>query len=129
MPSPSREVKGLRVVLDRLEYAYDASHEATGTPHAFAYYITIHNNSSETLRMLSRKWIVRHADGEVIVLEGDKIVGHTPLLAPGNTFSYNSYHLSGYNATAEGSYHGIDAQGGIVHVKIPRFELVIPREN
>ena len=129
MSSLSREVKGLRVALDRLEYFYDSSREAAGTAHAFVYYITIHNKSSEAIRLLSRKWIVRHANGEIFVVEGDKIVGYTPLLMPGGTFSYNSYHLSSCAATVEGSYHGIDKHAGIIHVRIPRFELVIPNGN
>jgi TPR repeat protein len=58
-----------------------------------------------------KKWILRAADGSVEVIEGDGIVGETPTLPPGGTFSYNSYHLTGTALTAEGAFHGTTADG------------------
>ena len=63
----------------------------------------------------------------VILIEGDKIVGETPRLAPGEQFSYNSYHVTGCDASAHGSFHGVDEQGNRVHVILPPFEMHIPR--
>ena len=60
------------------------------------------------------------------MIEGDKIVGETPRLSPGEQFSYNSYHVTGCDATAHGSFHGIDDFGRKVHVLLPAFEMVIP---
>ena len=72
--------------------------------------------------------MVVDADGNRLIVEGDKIVGHTPDLAPGEHFSYNSFHLTTTHARAEGSFHGVDTHGNRVHVRIPPFELTIPGE-
>jgi ApaG protein len=70
---------------------------------------------------------VVHADGSQLVVEGDKIVGETPRLSPGEQFSYNSYHVTGTDATAYGCFHGVDEQGQKIHVMLPSFEMHIPR--
>src|ERR1035437_8538194 len=46
-------------------------------------------------------------------------------LAPGEEFSYNSYHVTGLDATAHGSFHGVDDLGHKIHVILPPFELAI----
>ena len=60
------------------------------------------------------------------MIEGDRIVGETPRLAPGEQFSYNSYHITGLNATAHGAFHGVDEYGNKIHVILPPFDMVIP---
>jgi ApaG protein len=78
--------------------------------------------------LLGRKWMILHEDGSRLVIEGDKIVGETPRLAPGEHFSYNSYHVTGCRARADGSFHGVDEFGSHVHVKLAPFDMVIPEE-
>ena len=70
--------------------------------------------------------MLRAADGTVEVIEGDGIVGETPTLPPGETFSYNSYHLTGTALTAEGAFHGTTADGRRVFVRIPAFPMTPP---
>ena len=62
-----------------------------------------------------------------LVIEGDKIVGETPRLAPGEEFSYNSYHVTGANSTVNGSFHGVDEFGNKIHVLLAPFDLNIPQ--
>lgn len=121
--SPSLELPGLTVTLDRLDYRPGGSQVPDETPHVFVYFLTIHNRSDRRVVLLGRKWIVEGADGNRLVLEGDKIVGHTPDLAPGDHFSYNSFHLTAGDARAEGSFHGVDDEGRRIHVRIPPFDL------
>ncbi len=97
-------------------------------PHAFVYFITIRNTSDRTVTLLGRKWVVVHDDGSRLVIEGDKIVGETPRLAPGEQFSYNSYHVTGCDAVAHGSFHGVDEHGQKIHVLMAPFALTIPQE-
>lgn len=125
-PTPSLELPGLEVTLDRLDYRHGGAHAPPDTPHVFVYFLTIHNRSDRRVVLLGRKWVVLGADGSRLVVEGDKIVGHTPDLAPGEHFSYNSFHLTGCDARAEGSFHGVDEHGRHVHVRIPPFELHVP---
>ena len=126
MNEPSIELPGLRVELDKLVYRHGEGDLPPGRPHAFIYYLTIRNDSDRTVTLLGRKWVVEHADGTQLVVEGDKIVGETPRLAPGGHFSYNSYHVTHCNGRAHGSFHGLDEAGRRVYVRIPAFDLVIP---
>lgn len=123
----SRTIPGLEVRVDRVVYFDSAEKLTTARQHGFIYFITIHNKSAERVVLLGRKWIVREEDGSRSVLEGDKIVGKTPALGPGEHFSYNSFHTTSGGAWAEGSYHGVDDSGAPIHVCIPAFELKVPR--
>lgn len=126
--SRSSELPGLTACLDKLCYHHGGASLPADKPHAFVYFITIHNASDRTVTLLGRKWVVLHADGTQLVIEGDRIVGETPRLAPGEQFSYNSYHVTGCDACAHGSFHGVDEHGRRVHVILPPFEMSIPRE-
>lgn len=126
--SRSRELPGLTACLDKLCYHHGGASLPADKPHAFVYFITIHNASEHTVTLLGRKWVVQHADGTQLVIEGDRIVGETPRIGPGEQFSYNSYHVTGVDASAHGSFHGVDEQGKRVHVILPPFDMSIPRE-
>ncbi|MFM8336565.1 MAG: Co(2+)/Mg(2+) efflux protein ApaG [Opitutaceae bacterium] len=127
--SLSSELPGLTARLDRLCYHHGGASLPSDKPHAFVYYITIRNTSACTVTLLGRKWVVEQVDGDRLVIEGDKIVGETPRLTPGEEFSYNSFHVTGVDAVVHGSFHGIDEAGRKVHVKLPPFEMAIPREG
>lgn len=124
----SSEVPGLTASLDKLCYHHGGVSLPPDKPHAFVYFVTIHNGSERTVTLLGRKWVVLHADGTRLVIEGDRIVGEMPRLAPGEQFSYNSYHVTGCDACAHGSFHGVDEQGRRVHVILPPFDMRLPQD-
>ena len=117
---------GLTARLDKLHYHHGGASLPADKPHAFVYFITIKNTSDCTVTLYGRKWVVVHDDGTRLVIEGDKIVGETPRLAPGEEFSYNSYHVTGVDASAQGSFHGVDEQGKKIHVILPPFQMTVP---
>lgn len=125
--SRSRELPGLTAGLDKLCYHHGGVSLPADKPHAFVYFITIRNNSDRAVTLLGRKWVVHHTDGTRLVIEGERIVGETPRIAPGEQFSYNSYHVTGLDAEAHGSFHGVDELGNKVHVILPPFEMKVPR--
>lgn len=122
-----QELEGLSVRVDDIIYmpTLDAPEDK---PHPFVYFITILNDSTERVRILGRKWIIREQDGEgeTTVVEGDGVVGQTPVLEPGHDFSYNSYHVTAANAQISGAFFGTTAAGDKVRVRIPDFELELP---
>lgn len=122
----SLALPGLTARLDKLVYHHGGKSLPPDKPHAFVYFVTIHNGSEHTVTLLGRKWVIIHADGSQLVIEGDKIVGETPRLAPGEQFSYNSYHVTAGPARSRGSFHGVDDLGRHVHVILPAFDLTIP---
>ncbi len=127
MPHVPLELPGLSVQLDKLVYRPGGAELPPDRPHAFIYYLTIRNESDRTVVLLGRKWVIENADGTRLVVEGDKIVGEEPRLAPGEQFSYNSYHITGVDARVHGSFHGLDEHGARIWVRIPEFALQIPR--
>ncbi len=126
--SASLPLPGLTARLDKLVYHHGGKSLPEDKPHAFVYFITILNGSDRVVTLLGRKWVLQQADGSQLVIEGDKIVGETPRLAPGEQFSYNSYHVSGTEARAFGSFHGLDEFGNRVHVVLPPFDMHVPRD-
>jgi ApaG protein len=119
------EFDGLRVKVDDVVYmpSLDAPPEK---PHPFVYFISIHNDSALTVTIRGRKWVVREAGGEVTVVEGEGIVGQTPVIEPGGHFSYNSYHVTAADARVSGAFFGETALGERVFTRIPEFQLEVP---
>lgn len=95
-------------------------------PYAFVYFISIRNVGKTPVKILARKWIVKETNSEVVVVEGDGVVGQKPLLGPGEEFSYNSYHVVACDALVEGSFFGRDAAGQVFVTPIPKFKLHLP---
>lgn len=120
------EIEGLSVEVDDVIYmpSLDAPEER---PHPFVYFISIRNDSSEHVVIQGRKWVVKE-DGsdEVLVVEGDGVVGQSPDLGPGDVFSYNSYHVARGNGSAEGAFFGQTSKGQRIFARIPAFKLVVP---
>lgn len=56
----------------------------------FAYTITIKNLGSVTAQLISRTWNVNDANGHTERVKGLGVVGHQPLLKPGESFQYTS---------------------------------------
>lgn len=116
---------GLTVTVDNV--VYDPSrHAPPDRPHPFIYYISIHNNSKHTVNIFGRKWIVRDSEGDTLVVEGDGVVGQFPRLEPGETFSYNSYHVIKSESQADGTFFGRTEEGQPVCARIPRFDMQPP---
>jgi len=119
------EVPGLRVEVEEVIFMphLEAPEER---PFPFVYFISIVNDSDRTLTIWGRKWIVKGGDGETVVVEGRGVVGETPLLGPGERFSYNSYHVVKADSEACGSFFGTVDSGETIRVSIPPFKLVLP---
>lgn len=124
MANVIREFEGLRVRVDDVVYmpGLDAPPDK---PHPFVYFISIHNDSPVPVTIRGRKWVVREDDGEITVVEGDGVVGQTPVIDPGGHFSYNSYHVVNRGATASGAFFG-EAAGEWICTRIPEFRLEAP---
>jgi ApaG protein len=125
LSAQANELAGLRVSVDDVAYVSTLDAPAD-RPHPFVYYITIHNDSETPVTIVGRKWIVREANGNCLVVEGDGVVGQRPRIEPGGNFSYNSYHVIAADAEVEGSYLGFDDAQRPLVVRIPKFSLNIP---
>jgi ApaG protein len=104
--------------------------------YAFAYTITITNDSDIPVQLLSRHWIITDADNAVQEVRGEGVVGEQPLIPPGKSFRYTSgATLTTPVGCMEGSYTMVRRREGIkatpdderFEVPIPAFSLHIPK--
>jgi ApaG protein len=90
----------------------------------FLYTVTIRNESSETVQLLTRHWIITDGTGRVEEVQGPGVVGEQPVLAPGEAFEYTSgCPLSVDVGKMEGSYQMVTEDGDLFDVDIAPFTL------
>jgi ApaG protein len=91
---------------------------------SFAYTISISNAGEVPAQLISRHWIITNAIGEVEEVKGLGVVGHQPLLRPGESFEYTSgCRLRTASGTMQGSYFCVAEDGERFEVEIPPFML------
>jgi ApaG protein len=73
--------------------------------HAFAYTVTIRNSGDITAQLIARHWIISDASGHTDEVRGLAVVGHQPVLKPGESFEYTSWtRLRTSNGTMRGTF-------------------------
>jgi ApaG protein len=92
--------------------------------YSFAYTITVTNVGEVTAQLISRHWLIANARGQVEEVKGLGVVGHQPLLKPGESFQYSSgCRLGTPTGTMQGSYFCVAEDGERFDVEIPPFVL------
>lgn len=118
--------RGIRV---EVRPEYDAHRSSPRDRHwVFAYHVRISNLGVETAQLVSRRWLVTDAEGDVERIEGPGVVGETPVLAPGESFEYTSFcPLTTEVGTMEGGYVMLVVESGErFEAEIGRFTLAAP---
>ncbi len=102
--------------------------DESGNRFVFSYTITITNLGNETVKLVSRHWIITDADNQVQEVRGQGVVGEQPLLKPNQSFEYTSGTvLTTQVGTMRGSYQMAGEDGAQFDVDIPQFVLSVPR--
>jgi ApaG protein len=111
----------------RTQYLEDQSNP-DASQYVFAYAVTIKNTGSVTAQLISRHWIITDANDHAQEVRGLGVVGHQPLLAPGEQFEYTSgTSLATPQGTMRGIYFCVAEDGEQFESKIPEFVLSLPR--
>ena len=111
---------------------YEPAHsDPKAARHIFSYRIAIRNAGEGTVQLLRRHWLIRdtlHGPREV---EGPGVVGETPVLAPGEEFTYSSAcDLRGAFGRMMGSYLMRRLHDGAeFRVEIPEMQLACSLAN
>lgn len=92
----------------------------------FSYHITIANRGQRTVRLLRRHWHIVDSLAAPREVLGPGVVGETPVLAPGEEFTYSSYcDLQSAVGRMEGTYTMRDEEDRHEFtVVIPSFDLL-----
>ena len=110
----------------RVQYVPEQSQPPNG-PFAFAYTVTIRNSGSVTAQLVARQWLITDANGHQEEVRGLAVVGHQPLLKPGETFEYTSgTRLATPHGTMRGTYYCMTEDARAFDAPVPEFQLVFP---
>jgi ApaG protein len=111
----------------KTQYLADQS-DTERSKYVFAYTITIKNTGQVAAQLISRQWVIVDANNHIEEVRGLGVVGHQPLLRPGEQFEYTSGTVL---ATPQGSMAGkylcVAEDGEQFEAKIPEFILTLPR--
>ena len=97
---------------------------AADDAYAFAYTITIRNTGPVTGQLIARHWIISDGAGKVEQVRGLAVVGHQPLLRPGEQFEYTSWaQIATPRGRMEGTFFCITEDAHWFETPVPAFEL------
>ncbi len=93
----------------------------------WAYTVEIINEGAETVQLKSRQWLITDANGKKETVRGPGVVGQTPVLKPGQSFTYTSgCPLTTPSGIMTGTYQMERADRSQMNVTIPGFSLDSP---
>ncbi|KRA82958.1 Co2+/Mg2+ efflux protein ApaG [Altererythrobacter sp. Root672] len=93
----------------------------------WVYHIRIENGRDDVIQLRTRHWRITDAHGMVSLVDGEGVVGETPILAPGATHDYVSgCELMTNIGSMEGHYTFAGEDGALFDVAIPFFPLAAP---
>ena len=111
----------------RTQYLEDQSDPDRGK-YVFAYAVTIKNTGQVAAQVISRLWTITDANNHIENVRGLGVVGHQPLLQPGEQFEYTSgASLATPQGSMTGEYFCVAEDGEQFVAKIPEFMLSLPR--
>lgn len=118
--------RGVRIVVVP-RYVPEQS-EPSRSHYLFAYQVTIRNEGSEPVQLISRHWIITNGEGKSEEVRGPGVIGQQPKLDPGEAFQYTSgCPLSTPVGTMHGSYQMVTSTGETFDAFIEPFRLAVPR--
>lgn len=110
----------------KVQYLPDQSQPPEG-PYAFAYTVTIRNTGDVTAQLVARQWLIVDAAGQQEEVRGLAVVGHQPLLKPGESFEYTSWtHIATPHGSMKGTFFCMTEDARPFDAPVPEFQLVFP---
>ena len=91
---------------------------------AFRYTLTIANTGDVTAQLIGRHWRIFDARGKMQSVDGLAVVGHQPLLAPGQQFEYSSWaQIETPQGSMRGRFLCATEDAEIFYAEVPEFAL------
>ena len=117
---------GITVSID-VDYVPPSDHGHGPGRYVWTYRVHLANDSDDTVQLRTRHWDIIDAGGRLQVVEGEGVVGETPVLHAGERYSYTSgCPLTTPSGTMSGWYMFERGDGSWIKVIIPAFSLDIP---
>jgi ApaG protein len=97
--------------------------------YAFAYTIEIVNSGDVTAQLVARHWVITDARGHTEEVRGLAVVGHQPLLKPGESFEYTSWtRIATPQGTMRGTFFCMTEDARPFDAPVPEFMLARPEQ-
>jgi ApaG protein len=110
----------------RVQYLPDQSQPPEG-PFAFAYTVSIRNTGDITAQLVARHWVFTNSEGGREDVRGLAVVGHQPLLKPGDHFEYSSWvRIDTPTGQMQGTFFCMTEDAHPFEAPVPEFALVYP---
>ncbi|MES3022047.1 MAG: Co2+/Mg2+ efflux protein ApaG [Pseudomonadota bacterium] len=94
----------------------------------FSYAITIKNTGTVAAQLISRHWVIINGNNQSEEVRGLGVVGHQPLLQPGEQFEYTSgTQITTPQGSMFGEFFCVAEDGHQFEAKVPEFMLSLPR--
>ena len=112
----------------RVQAQYDPSRSSPQQSQwFFLYTVNITNEGHDTVKLISRHWVITDRMGKVKEVLGPGVVGNQPALAPGQSFQYTSgCPLTTPFGSMHGAYQMINQGDEQFDIEIAPFTLTEP---
>jgi len=95
--------------------------------YVFSYTISINNNGSAPVKLLSRYWLITDGDNKTSTVVGEGVIGRQPIINARETFTYTSgCILKTPVGTMQGHYQVLAHANKLQQVNIAVFGLAQP---
>ena len=96
-------------------------------PFGFAYTVKIENTGDITAQLVARRWLITDATGQTEEVRGLAVVGHQPLLKPGEQFEYTSWtRIDTAQGSMRGTFFCMTEEARPFEAEVPEFMLARP---
>ena len=121
----SKTTNGVTVTVT--PYFLDDQSSPNESHFVWAYQVNITNSSPASIKLSHRNWLIIDANGKVINVQGEGVVGEFPIIDPGESFEYTSgTPLKTNNGIMQGFYLVSYENGEKLKIDIPTFSLDSP---
>ena len=121
----SKTTNGVTVTVTR--YFLDDQSSPKESHFVWAYKLNIKNYGNSSIKLNHRNWLIIDANGRVINVQGEGVVGEFPTIEPGESFEYTSgTPLKTNNGIMQGFYLVSQDNGEKLKIDIPAFSLDSP---
>lgn len=95
----------------------------------FRYTILITNKGETPAQLISRKWYIKDAKGEVKVVEGPGVIGEKPRFESQQSFEYSSFcPLPTLRGEMWGHFNMVGDDGKTFKIDTPVFQFEVPKD-
>ena len=110
----------------RVQYLPEQSKPPDG-PFAFTYTVHVRNTGAVAAQLVARHWVITNAHGDREDVRGLAVVGHQPLLKPGEQFEYTSWaRIDTPHGTMQGTFFCMTEDAHPFDASVSEFALVYP---